>query len=121
MSLSFLPGNHTLEGELSITQMDNFSMTKAANFNETVFLQCTNLSTRFIITQTRLTSIKGLHFIGCGRNRVTHVTQFTAEDTIFQGGQEGGGTAVILFHVDSARIIKSLFTFNFGNEDESPQ
>ena len=116
---SFLPGNHTLDRELSMGQLDSFSMTKAAKFNETVFVQCTSLSARFIITQTRLVSIKGLHFTGCGSNRVTQVETFIAEDTIFQGVQ-GGGTAIILLQVGSARIIKDMFVFNSGKNSESP-
>ena len=39
-------------------------MMKATEINETVFLECTNISARFNITQTRLVSIKGSNFFG---------------------------------------------------------
>ena len=44
---------------------DNFSMTKDAQDNETVFVECTSHSGRFDINGTTFASIKGLHFIGC--------------------------------------------------------
>ena len=85
ISLLFLPGSHSLDRELSLTYVDIFSMTKDAQENETVFIECTSQSGRFDINETTFASIRGLHFIGCGGNTVTQVDQFVLEDTIFQG------------------------------------
>ena len=119
ISLSSLPGNYTLDREISMIQIDKFSMMKAAKFNETVFLQCTSHSASFSISQIKFVSIKGLHFIGCRSNTIIQAKWFIAEDTILQG-IEGKGTAVIVFHVRSVRIIKSSFLFNCGNNSEGP-
>ena len=119
LSLFFLPGNHTLDNEFSVAQIDSFLMTRAAKLNEAVFVECVNTSVRFSISQTRFASIKGLHFNGCGSNTITQVEHFIAEDNTFQGA-EGGGTALILLKVTSARIMTSSFLFNFGNNNEYP-
>ena len=95
MSLSFLPGNHSLDRELSLFLADNFIITKdiANSGPGNVFVECVNQLGRFNISMTTFAVIKGLHFIGCGGNRVSQVEQFIVEDTIFQG-VEGRGTAL---------------------------
>ena len=100
ISLSFLPGSHCLDGELSLSHVDNFSMTKDTGSNGTVFVECGSQSRRFSISETTSATIKDLHFIGCGGNRVSQVEQFIVEDTIFQG-MEGRGTALALNVTDS--------------------
>ena len=91
ISLSFLPGNHSLDRELSLSHADNFSMTKDIAGNGTVFVECCSQSGRFNISETTFATVKGLHFIGCGGNRVRQVEQFIVEDTIFEG-VEGRGS-----------------------------
>ena len=108
ISLSFLPGNHSLDGELSLSHTDNFSMTKViGGINGTVFIECGSQSGRFNISETTFAMIKDLLFIGCGGNRVSQVEQFIVEDTIFEG-VEGRGTALVLNEVTDASITKSL-------------
>ena len=111
ISLLFLPGTHSLDRELSLTYVDNFSMTKDAQNDEAVFVECISRSGRFDINVTTFVSIMGLHFIGCGSNTVTQVKQFVLEDTIFQG-VEGGGTALVLNVVSDASIVRSAFISN---------
>ena len=111
ISLLFLPGNHSLDRELSLTYANNFSLTKDIQDNETVFIECTSQSGRFDINETTFASIKGLHFIGCGGNTVTQVDRFMLEDTIFQG-VEGRGTALVLNVVSNASIVRSAFLSN---------
>ena len=53
-SLLFLPGNHTLDRELILAQVNNFSMTKYGVANETVFVECSTDSGRFHISETTL-------------------------------------------------------------------
>ena len=111
ISLFFLPGNHSLDGELSLSNADNFSMTKVIGGNGTVFVECGSQSGRFSISEITFATIKDLHFIGCGGNRVSQVEQFIVEDTIFEG-VEGRGTALVLNEVTDARIARSSFLSN---------
>ena len=124
ISLSFLPGNHSLDRELSLSQADNFSMAKDIGGSGTVFVECDSQSGRFNISETTFATVQCLHFIGCGGNRVSQVEQFIVEDTIFQG-VEGRGTALVLNEVSAASIVRSLFHSNthsstFENHDISP-
>ena len=124
ISLSFLPGNHSLDRELSLSQADNFSMAKDIGGSGTVFVECDSQSGRFNISETTSATVQCLHFIGCGGNRVSQVEQFIVEDTIFQG-VEGRGTALVLNEVSAASIVRSLFHSNthsstFENHDISP-
>ena len=118
ISLVFLPGNHTLEGELSLYGADNFSM--ESQDNETVVIECASRSARFIVNETTFVSIKRLHFIGCGVNTVTTVEELVVEDTIFQGVEgEGRGTALVLDEVMFAKITTSSFISNTpGNNSQ---
>ena len=111
ISLTFLPGNHSLDGELSLSHADNFSMTKVIGGNGTVFVECGSQSGRFNISETTVAAIKDLHFVGCGGNKVSQVEQFIVEDTIFEG-VEGRGTALVLNEVTDASIARSSFLSN---------
>ena len=124
ISLSFLPGNHSLDRELSLSQADNFSMAKDREGSGTVFVECDSQSGRFNVSETTFATVQCLHFIGCGGNRVSQVEQFIVEDTIFQG-VEGRGTALVLNEVSDASIVRSLFHSNthsstFENHNISP-
>ena len=111
VSLFFLPGNHSFDGELSLSHADNFSMIKDIGGNGTVFVECGSQSGRFNISETTYAMIKDLHFVGCGGNRVSQVEQFIVEDTIFEG-VEGRGTALVLNRVTDASIARSSFLSN---------
>ena len=111
ISLSFLPGNHSLDRELSLSRADSVSMTKIIGGNESVFIECGSQSERLNISEIRFALIKNLHFIGCGGNRVSKVEQFKVEDTIFEG-VEGRGTALVLNEVTDASITRSSFLSN---------
>ena len=111
ISLSFLPGNHSLDRELSLSHTDNFSMTKNIRGNGTVYVECGSQSGGFNISETISATIKSLHFIGCGDNRVNQVEQFIVEDTIFQG-VESRGTALVLKEVSAASITRCFFLSN---------
>ena len=111
ISLSFLPGNHSLDGELSFSHADNFSMTKVTESNGTVFVECGNWSGKLNISKTTFATIKGMHFIGCSDNRISQVERFVIEDTIFQG-VDGRGTALVLNEVTAAYVKRSSFLSN---------
>ena len=111
ISLSFLPGYHSIHRELSLSHADNFSMTKVTGGNGTVFVECGSQSGMFNISETKLAMIKDLHFIGCRGNGVSRVEQFIVEDTTFEG-VEGRGTALVLNEVTDASIATSSFLSN---------
>ena len=73
ISLSIMPGNHRLDRELSLSQIDSFSMTKDIGGNGTVFIECGSESGRFNINEITFATIKDLHFIGCGGNSFSHL------------------------------------------------
>ena len=108
--LSFLPGNHSLDRELSLSHADTFSLAKDLGDNGTVFVECDSQSGRFNIRETTFATIQGLHFIGCGGNRVSQVEQFIIKDTIFQG-EEGRGRALYTAS-SNVLIVSSNFTHN---------
>ena len=117
MSLFFLPGNHTLDYELSLVHAENFSMIAAKNF---VFVRCAGLFGRFTITNATFLFIKGLHLIGCGGNTISQVEKLTIEDTIFEGIRDRD-TVLTLVGVSFAIITKSSFLFNLHqNNSEHP-
>ena len=101
ISLSFLPGNHNLDGELSPSHIDNFSMKKVIGSNGTVFVECGSQSGRFNISETTFAMIKDLHFF-----------VLIIEDTIFEG-VEGRGTALVLNEVVDASIENSYCSESF--------
>ena len=70
ISLFFLPGNHSLNIELSLAYA-HISVTNDGQGSGTVFIECVSQSGRFNISETAFASIKGLHLIGCGGNTVT--------------------------------------------------
>ena len=110
-TLLFLPGNHTLDRELLLAQVNNFSMTKDGVGNETIFVECSTRSGRFHISETASISINGLHFIGCGSNNVSQVNWLTITSSTFQGVQEGN-TVLVLNKVSAATIVSCSFLSN---------
>lgn len=117
--LIFLPGSHDLdrEFEISTDQVNNFSMSKDEKGNGTVFIECRGRSGRLDISNTTYVSIKGLHFIGCGDNRISGAEQLMVVNTIFQG-VGGKDTVLVLRGVVSANILKSSFLSNNINGTE---
>ena len=111
ISLLFLPGNHTLDRELMLTHGNNFSMTKDGLDNETVYVKCSSQSARFCISDTISATIKDLHFIGCGDNKVSHVSWLTISGTTFQG-VTNRDTVLELSEVSATTITTSLFHSN---------
>ena len=111
ISLLFLRGNHTLERELLLAQRHNFSMGKYAKDNEHVFVECISQLGRFDISEATSVSIKSLHFIGCGSNRVSQVTWLTIANSIFRD-VEDNSAVLELNGVDIANIERSQFLYN---------
>ena len=111
ISLLFLPGNHTLDRELLLAHGHNFSMSKYGKDNERVSVECVSQLGRINISEATSVSIKGLHIIGCGSNRVSQVTWLTITDSIFQD-VEDNRTVLELNRVAIANVERSQFLYN---------
>ena len=111
ISLLFLGGNHTLDRELHLAHGRNFSISKYAKDNETIFIECSSRLGRFNISMATSATINGLHFIGCGGNRVSQVTWLTIADSIFQD-VEDTSTVLELNGVYIANVERSQFFNN---------
>ena len=111
VSLLFLPGYHILDRELLLAHGHNFSMSKYAKDNETVFVKCNSQLGRFDISETTYVSIKSLTFIGCGGNRVSQVTRLIIADSTFQEVLEKS-TVLVLNEVNATNIERSQFLNN---------
>ena len=109
LSLFFLPGNHSLDRVLHLTDIDYISVTK--DTNTSVIIECPGPSGRFVFNNISYALIHGIHFIGCGGNTVTQVKEFVVKDTTFQG-VEGGGTALVLNNLRSTKIARCQFLSN---------
>ena len=110
ISFQFLPGNHTLDQELSLTQI-NISLTRNVSDNEKVFVECSTESGRFHISDTTSVSIANLHFIGCGNNVVSRVKLLTIIGSTFQN-VHGYDTVLELVKVSNAIIVGCSFLTN---------
>ena len=115
VSLSFLPGNHTLNVELSFTNVDRLLMSKYPNLNGTLSIQCVSLSGKLIVNGSRYVSIKSMHFIGCGGNRIVQTEQIVIEDTIFET-VDSRDTVLTLDEIAQAVIISCSFLFNTNRD-----
>ena len=111
ISLILLPGNHSLDTELYLSHVDNFTMTKITQTDEAAFVECDGQFGSINISETTFASLKGLHFGGCGDNSVSNIEWFTVEDTIFQGVKDNG-TVLWLNEVAAASFIRTEFLFN---------
>ena len=108
-SLVFMSGEHILDQEVSLSNIDNISMTSDDGATN---LHCLSPTGRFTITRTSYVSIKGLHFINCIGNTFSQVEQLDIEETTFQGMRDTH-KALLLISVVRANIINTSF-FNFS-------
>ena len=112
ISLIFLPGNHSLNGELSLSGSGSISMINdELKDNGTVIVECESQLGRFNISEIAFVTIRGLNFLGCGGNKASKVEEFIIEDATFQG-VENRGTALLLNDIAFVRIERSSFIFN---------
>ena len=58
ISLSFLPGNRSLNREFILSQLDNFSMTNDGESNGITYVECDGQSGRFIISKMKFATVR---------------------------------------------------------------
>ena len=109
--LLFQSGNHTLDTELTLSDVDRFSMTKEAQSDEEVILECSSQSGSFDISESTFVLIKDIRFIGCRINLFNNIENLVIEDSTFQGVQPSY-SALVLLEVTSASILSCVFLFN---------
>ena len=108
MTLIFLPGNHTLDSDLNVMNLSEFSMYSDVNI---AWISCKrNGFLTFINVKT--VQIRNLAFLGCGENILHQINLLTVQDSIFQGYYDSGTALYIIETV--ANIAKSLFVSNTG-------
>ena len=109
LSLFFMPGNHTLDKELSLVNEYNLSMTKYAEDEDNVTIQCLLPNGRLIVSKTKTVSIRSLQFVGCGGSlKFSHLKEFVLEDATFQDS-EAVDTTLVLNNIGDAFIVRSSF------------
>ena len=107
-SLVFLPGIHYLSVNISIININNFSLTSD---HESIGIQivCRNYS-HILFNNSQYVSISYLEFIGCGGNQVKQVEEFVVNNTKFNG-ENNSGTALEII-TSTAWIFNCTFNFN---------
>ena len=119
VTLIFQPGNHILNTDLMVRNIDIFSLQL---LNSTLDLVRGNMvevvcskSKRFHLSRIHLVHISGLHFRGCGGNKVDSVHKLMITDSKFQGEKNHDGSALILNRT-IATIVGSYFTEHNGSQ-----
>ena len=114
-SLIFLLGNHTLEAELAVDNINAFSMlSNSVSSLGTVRIICGYNGT-FTFENITSVHISGLTFYGCTGNALTSVDHFFLEDSNFIGHDSNKGTALELFKT-TARLVRNSFRFNIASK-----
>ena len=113
-TLILLPGNHILDLELSIGNIQLLIVASNTISNSDTSITC-HQSAKFTFQTINVVSMRGIVFLGCVNNKVARLEQFTLEDCSFQG-QGRNGTGLEVNEVFTANIIRSSFTSNTGRE-----
>ena len=109
-TLMLLSGNHTLNTDLSVSNINNFFMlSNATSDGVHVIISCQYQVSFNFKNMTEL-SIKGLMFIGCGGNTFSSIKNFTIENSTFRGQNESG-TVLDVTKVNLT-ILNSYFISN---------
>ena len=104
----FLPGDHTLNSTVYITNITRFSMISNAKLQKPV-ITC-QYNTSFVFDKVGQVAIQQLMFVGCGNNRVMFCPHFLVANSTFFG-QSGSGTALEMINT-TASVFSSSFEFN---------
>ena len=108
ITMILLPGNHSLESPLSISNISIFGMFSSET--STARIECRQFAS-FNIYDVNTIEISGLSFDGCGNSSVTRANNFTLWNSTFVG-VDGSGTALVLNETGSVSIKECSFLFN---------
>ena len=107
--LIFLHGNHSLNSDMSVTNINKLSMLPNS-FPQAQSIIICQRNVSFEFKNVSLLLIKGIRFVGCGNNKVLRVMLFTLEESTFIG-REMSGTALEVIETNMT-IFKSSFIYN---------
>ena len=107
VQLLFLPGDHSLNSDIDISNIEGFSMISSFSFQVNITCQ---RNKHFIFHKIGQIAIKGLTFLGCGNNKIVSSHQLKIKNTHFFGSN-ASGTALELIDTN-AKIINCSFAFN---------
>lgn len=113
-TLILLPGNHTLNSELQVENLNTFIMYSNST-NVITWIVCTEYGS-FTFNDIESIEIRDLAFMGCGETVVIQVRNFVVHGSIFRG-YEDSGTALHLIWTEAC-ITNSLFAFNTGTFEQ---
>ena len=103
-TLIFLPGNYSLQREISVKNLDNLAI-----FSNS----CTVIYQRdasFKFENIGCLWISGLKFVGCGNNQALFVKDFELDNCIFLGQKESGTALEV--NETSLCVVNTAFAFN---------
>ena len=110
--LYFLPGHHSLDLEISVSNLENFTMTSYIRDDDIVVVECTSHSAKVSVSHTTYVLLRGwLYFAGCSCNKFLTVEQLMLQNVVFQDVMNRD-SALELSGVDTATIEKSYFSAN---------
>ena len=104
--LVFSPGNHSLEADLVVQNIQSFSMfVKPTLKSPRAIIICDN-NTRFEFRNASVVTMRGFDFVGCLENYVVSVGQFKVENSRFYDQEIVHGTIMIID--DSAATLDTV-------------
>ena len=109
-SLIFSPGNHSLELELVVENIDSFSMSAWPSSSSNVVITCGPYA-RFIFINITTVTVSGLGFVGCLGNYVTSVGLLQLRNSGFfgNGGRPIFSNAVLFIEESNANLDRMAF------------
>ena len=114
-ALIMLPGEHSLNVNISISNVENITMYSLTDISATI--TCVS-SSRFSFDSIALVSIRNVNFMGCGGNMVNDVSEFLLQEVTFRG-QPDSGTALTLINTHAEIIDSTFVDYQFGTVMES--
>ena len=107
ITLTFSPGIHYLNSNLTISNSDNFTMTSQ---DLTAEIRCTRHS-QVVFNHSLNVDITNLEFFGCGGIQGLRINRYVACNATFRG-QEYNGTTLQLIETTAHNIINCTFSSN---------
>ena len=111
ITLIFQPGNHSLHTYFSLGQIHTLVMSQTDSSPAIICEKASNFNFKNI----DMIHITGIHFNGCGSNKIANVQYLLVSDSSFYGTKENTGTALWLTDVVIANITRTNFVSNNGS------
>ena len=107
-TLIFKPGNHTLNSQLTVSSVGNFSIIPCSiSVTSNTNVACGSLG-RLDIYNVSFVSILGVKFIGCVSNRIMSVRHLAIENSTFLGCENVSGRALQIVDTNGS-IVDTFF------------